>query len=228
MNISSIENLKLNIDLKKIIKKMKKKCYFSTKKIFDIFGSLIGLVFLLPLIFIIKICNVLSGDYKKMFYRQKRVGKNGKLIYIYKFRTMVPNADEILEELLKQPGYKQEWDENQKFENDPRITKVGKVLRKTSLDELPQILNVLKGDMSFIGPRPLVVGELDAHDGDHLIYESVKPGITGWWACNGRSATTYKERLELEYYYAKNCSLLLDVKCFFKTIFAVLVHKGAK
>ena len=208
--------------------KSSKLLYFIIKRFFDIIFGLIGVVFLIPLILVVKIINVCSGDLDKIFYTQKRVGKNGKLIHIFKFRTMVKNADEVLEELLKNPEYKKEWDLNQKFENDPRVTKVGNILRKTSLDELPQIINVLKGDMSFIGPRPLVVGELDAHNGDHKIYESVKPGITGWWACNGRSDTTYEERLELEYYYAKNCSLCLDVKCFFKTIAAVLLKKGAK
>ena len=137
-------------------------------------------------------------------------------------------SEELLNELLKQPEYKEQWDLNQKLENDPRVTKIGNILRKTSLDELPQLINVLKGEMSMIGPRPLVDGELDAHNGDHQVYESVSPGITGWWACNGRSATTYEERLELEYYYCKNCSLILDIKCFFKTIQAVLLEKGAK
>ena len=141
---------------------------------------------------------------------------------------MVVNADEVLKELLKDPKYKKEWDENQKFENDPRITKMGKILRKTSLDEVPQFINVLKGDLSLIGPRPLVEGELDAHNGNHEIYEAVKPGITGWWAANGRSATTYEKRLELEYYYVKHCSILLDIKCVFRTIKAVVFKTGAK
>jgi len=224
---SSKLNSKSKGDLKSI-DWLNRNLYFFTKRVLDIFCSLIGLVFLIPLIVIVKIVNLLNGDRKAIFYRQKRVGKKGKNINIYKFRSMIPNADEVLEEMLKDAKYKEEWDLNQKFENDPRITKVGNILRKTSLDEIPQIINVLKGEMSFIGPRPLVVGELDAHDGDHEIYESVKPGITGWWACNGRSDTTYKERLELEYFYAKNCCLALDFKCFVKTISAVLMKKGAK
>ena len=141
---------------------------------------------------------------------------------------MVHNADEVLKELLKDPKYKKEWDENQKLENDPRITKIGKILRKTSLDELPQFINVMKGDMSLIGPRPLVEGELDAHEGNHEIYESVRPGISGWWAANGRSCTSYDKRLDLEYYYCRNCSILLDIKCIFLTIKAVLSRNGAK
>ena len=177
---------------------IRKTLYFIIKRLFDIICSLIGCIFLLPIALIVKISYLLSGDTKTIFYKQKRIGKNGKFIYIYKFRSMVVNADEVLKELLKDPKYKKEWDENQKFENDPRITKMGKILRKTSLDEVPQFINVLKGDLSLIGPRPLVEGELDAHNGNHEIYEAVKPGITGWWAANGRSATTYEKRLELE------------------------------
>ena len=206
----------------------KRTIYFSIKRLFDIFCSLIACIVLIPVTIILKILFILTGDFKPIFYKQKRIGKNGKFIYIYKFRSMVWNADEVLKELLKQPKYKKEWKENQKFENDPRITKLGKFIRKTSLDELPQFINVLKNDMSMIGPRPLVEGELDEHKGNHELYEKVKPGITGWWAANGRSATTYKKRLELEYYYVENCSLLLDIKCIFKTIKAVLFKTGAK
>lgn len=171
---------------------------------------------------------MVTGDFKSIFYTQKRIGKDGKFIYMYKFRSMVPNADEVLKELLKDPKYKKEWDKNQKLDDDPRITKIGKIIRKISLDEVPQFINVFKGDMSLIGPRPLVEGELDAHNGNHEIYEKVKPGITGWWACNGRSATDYDERLKLEYYYAENASLSLDIKCIFRTIKAVISRTGAK
>ena len=200
--------------------------YLITKRLFDIVCGLIGLVVLVPIAIFVKIIYILSGDHAKIFYHQRRVGLNGKLINIYKFRSMVPNAGEILEELLKDEQYRKEWEENQKFENDPRITRVGAFLRKTSIDELPQLINVLKGDMSLVGPRPLVVGELSAHGGLKL-YEKVKPGITGWWGCNGRSTVDYKERLELEYYYVKNCSLYLDILCIIRTIGAVLNKKGA-
>ena len=208
--------------------KLKRYIYLGIKRGFDIFCSLIGLLFLIPITWIVKICYMLTGDFKTIFYAQKRIGKNGKIFYLYKFRSMVPNAGEVLKELLKNPKYKKEWDENQKFENDPRITKIGKILRKTSLDELPQFVNVLLGDMSLIGPRPLVQGELDAHNGNHEIYEKVRPGITGWWACSGRSEIDYEERLRLEYYYVEHQSLKLDIKCVFKTIGAVIFGKGAK
>lgn len=210
-----------SISVKKII-------FLACKRLFDIFCSLIGSIFLIPIAIIVKICYLITGDSNSIFYKQKRIGKDGQFIYIYKFRSMVPNADKVLNELLKDEKYRKEWEENQKLEKDPRITKIGNILRKTSLDEMPQFINVLKGDMSFIGPRPLVEGELDAHNGNHEIYESVRPGITGWWACNGRSATTYEERLKLEYYYCKNQSLVLDIKCIFLTIKAVLCKTGAK
>ena len=201
--------------------------YLGIKRFLDVICGVIGSVFLLPITLIIKICYVISGDNTKIFYRQERVGQNGKIIKIWKYRSMIPNADEVLKKLLEDPKYKQEWDENQKFENDPRITSVGRILRKTSIDELPQLINVLFGDMSLVGPRPLVKGELEQHNGLKL-YEKVKPGITGWWGCNGRSNIDYKERLELEYYYVKNCSLYLDLLCIIKTAIAVLRKDGAK
>lgn len=201
--------------------------YFFVKRCFDILCSLIGMMFVLPCALIIKISYILNSDFKSIFYTQKRVGKNGKIINLYKFRSMVHNAEEILQEMLKDEKYKKEWDANQKFENDPRITKVGKIIRKLSIDEVPQFINVLKGDMSLIGPRPLVIGELEEHNGLQL-YNKVKPGITGWWACNGRSNIEYRERLELEYYYVRNCSLTLDIVCMFRTALCVIKKEGAK
>ena len=200
--------------------------YLIIKRLFDILCGLIGLIVLIPVTLIVKIAYLLSGDTASIFYRQKRVGLNGKIIRIWKFRSMVPNADKLLQEMLKDEKYQKEWGEYQKFENDPRITKVGVILRRTSLDELPQLLNVLVGDMSLVGPRPLVEGELASHNGLKL-YEKVKPGITGWWGCNGRSNINYRERLELEYYYVKNCSLYLDILCVLRTILAVLHFDGA-
>lgn len=201
--------------------------YLLIKRLFDIICGVLGVIILIPISAAVKIAYLASGDSAKIFYRQKRVGQNGKLIRIWKFRSMVPNADEILQEMLKEEHYRKEWEENQKFENDPRITKVGSFVRKTSIDELPQLLNVLAGDMSLVGPRPLVEGELAAHGGLKL-YEKVKPGITGWWGCNGRSNIDYHERLELEYYYVKNCSLYLDILCIIRTVFAVLKKDGAQ
>lgn len=211
-----------------IDKSASKFLYFFIKRIFDIICAIIGIIFLIPIALIVKIAYMLTGDFTSIFYNHERIGKNGKTFKLYKFRSMVPDADEVLKELLKQKKYKEEWENNHKLDDDPRITKMGKILRKTSLDEIPQFINVLFGDMSMIGPRPLVKGELDLHKGNHELYESIKPGITGWWACNGRSATTYKKRLELEYYYCKNCDIILDIKCIFKTILAVIQKSGAK
>ena len=201
--------------------------YLFIKRLIDILCGLIGVIVLIPITIIVKLVYVLTGDKAKIFYRQKRIGENGKEIRIWKFRSMVPNADEVLKELLKDPKYKAEWDANQKFANDPRITKVGRILRKTSIDELPQLMNVLKGDMSLVGPRPLVAGELEKFGGLKL-YQKVKPGITGWWGCNGRSNIDYRERLELEYYYVRNCSLYLDLLCIFRTALAVIKKDGAQ
>ena len=201
--------------------------YLMVKRIFDILCGLTGVIILIPIMLAIKIAYLASGDTAKIIYRQKRVGLNGKPIYILKFRSMVSNADEMLKEMLKEDRYREEWEKNQKFENDPRITKVGNIIRRTSIDELPQLVNVLLGDMSLVGPRPLVEGELAFHNGLKL-YEKVKPGITGWWGCNGRSNIDYRERLELEYYYVKHCSLYLDILCIIRTLFAVLKKDGAQ
>ena len=207
---------------------IKENLYLFVKRSFDVIVSIIGVALLIPIILVLKLIFMCTGDFKPIMFKQKRVGKFGKNIYIYKIRSMVPNAEEELKKLLKNKKYKKEWEENQKLENDPRITKIGKIIRKTSIDEIPQFINVLKGDMSLIGPRPLVVNELDNHGGNHRVYESVRPGITGWWACNGRSSIDYDERLDLEYYYVNNKSISLDIKCIWKTITAVLSKNGAK
>lgn len=201
--------------------------YVYIKRLFDIMVGLIGVIILTPFMFILKGVYLAFDDVGDMLYFQERVGKDGKLFKMYKFRTMVKDADERLEALLKNERYRKEWEENQKLENDPRITKVGRFLRKTSLDELPQMWNVLIGDMSVVGPRPLIKGELEAHGGSEL-YWKVKPGITGWWASHGRSDIDYKERLSMEYYYVQNCSLKTDLICICKTFIAVIIGKGAK
>lgn len=205
----------------------KRMLYLTIKRVCDVLFGLIGCVLLLPLIAVVKISYLASGDRASIFYFQTRVGQYGKTFKLYKFRSMVHNADEVLEELLKQEEYRKQWEANQKLDKDPRITKIGRLLRKTSLDEFPQFLNLIKGDMSLVGPRPLVVGELLDHNGLTL-YNRVKPGITGWWACNGRSNINYRERLELEYYYVKNCSLYLDALCIIRSILAVVKRDGAQ
>ncbi len=211
----------------KVKSKLSIATYKIVKRTFDLVFGLIGSLFIFPLAIIIKLAYVLTGDFGSIFFSQKRIGKNGREFNFYKFRTMVKDADLKLVELLEQEPYKSEWKKYQKLHDDPRISKIGKLLRKTSLDEFPQFINILKGDMSLIGPRPLVKGELDLHGGDHELYEAVRPGLTSWWAANGRSETDYETRLEQEYYYVENQSLWLDLVCIAKTAKGVLLHKGA-
>lgn len=201
--------------------------YILFKSILDLVVSLYMLIPLAIFSVLVKIVYCFYGDFEPVFYKQERIGKSGKRFRIIKFRTMSMNAEKELKELLKDYDNYQEWKEFHKLKNDPRITPFGLFLRKSSIDEFPQFINVLFGDMSIIGPRPLVPGELKLHRGLKL-YEKIKPGITGWWACNGRSNTSYKERLEYEYYYINNISLLLDIKIIFKTVICVLKKVGAK
>ena len=198
------------------------------KRFFDIVISLIGLIFLIPLYLIIRLAYLLTGDYHRIIYCQTRIGQHGKPFKMLKFRTMVIDADAELKKLLRNKDYKKQWDKFHKIENDPRITKIGHCLRKGSIDEIPQFINVLINQLSIVGPRPLVPGELEAHHGDKKLYQSVKPGLTGWWAVNGRSLKTYKDRLALEYYYIKNRSFSLDCKIIHLTFAAVLKKTGAK
>ena len=205
-----------------------KPIFFFIKRCIDIILSLLGLIILSPVFLLIAIL-IKKEDHGNVFYKHKRIGHMNKDIYIYKFRSMTNKYkpfDEFYQTLSDEQ--KQEWDENFKLENDPRITKIGNFLRKTSLDELPQIINILKGDMSVIGPRPVVNDEIEKYGNQKAKFLSVKPGLTGYWAANGRSATTYEDRIKLELYYIDHCSLLLDIKIFFKTILSVLKKEGAK
>lgn len=205
------------------IKKETKYFYFFCKRTIDIIFSIVGLIFFIPIALIIKVAYMLTGDFHKIFFIQERIGLNGKHFKFYKFRTMVPNADEILFELLKKDKkLAKEYKENKKLKNDPRITKIGKIIRKTSIDELPQLLNILKGDMSLIGNRPYLPREKEDM-GDY--YDDIiktKPGLTGYWQTSGRSNVSFAKRLELEQYYSNNCSLMFDIKIFFKTFIVVL------
>ena len=209
--------------------KIKVMGYQFIKRLFDIVCALLGCLALLPLALIVKISYVLSGDFNSIFFTQKRIGLNGKEFNFYKFRSMVPNADEILFKMLREnKDLAREYKINKKFKDDPRITKMGKILRKTSLDELPQMINVLKGDMAMIGNRPYLPREKDDMGNYFEIIVKTKPGITGYWQVSGRSDTTFEKRLELEEYYSNNASMKMDVKIFFKTFEIVLFGKGAE
>ena len=202
--------------------------YSFIKRIFDIICGLLGIIILLPISIIVKICYMLSGDFHSIFLCQKRIGKNGKEFNFYKFRTMVPNADDMLVELLKDKKLAKEYSINKKLAHDPRITKVGKYLRKLSLDELPQFINVLLGNMAMIGNRPYLPREKDDMGKYFKDIVKTKPGITGYWQVSGRSDISFKQRLKLESYYSKNQSLKLDIKIFIKTFSVVIFGKGAE
>ena len=198
--------------------------YKYVKRIMDFSLSLMGLIVLSPVFLLIAILIKKESD-GPVFFKHKRIGKNGKEIYIYKFRSMVPNAEELIKKFT--PEQMKEFKENFKLENDPRITKIGKFLRKTSLDELPQLINILKGDLSIIGPRPVVKEEVEKYKNNKRKFLSITPGLTGYWAANGRSDTTYEQRMIMELYYIDNISFKLDLKVFFKTIISVVKREGA-
>ena len=212
-------NIKEKVEVRKVLYKV-------VKRLIDILGGLVGCVLLVPITVAGYIARkVLKEDDGPMFYEQLRIGKNGNIIKLYKFRSMVINAEELIKSFT--PEQMREYKENYKLTNDPRITKVGKFLRKTSLDELPQLINIINGDLSIIGPRPLVADELEKYGVNKDKFLSVTPGLTGYWAANGRSNTTYEQRMEMELYYIDNLSLKMDIKVFFKTILSVLKKEGA-
>lgn len=203
--------------------------YLFIKRIFDLTLALIGCLFLIPVSVVIKIVSIMNKDYDSIFFCQKRIGKDGQEFNFYKYRSMVPNADEELKKILKNnKKLAKEYRKNKKMKKDPRITKVGKFIRRYSIDELPQIINILKGDMSFIGNRPYLPRE-KKDMGDYFnIIVSTKPGLTGYWQVSGRSDVSFENRLKLEEYYSLHCGFKMDIKIFFKTFKAVLGHRGAK
>ena len=208
----------------KIAKKASKINYMSVKRVFDLVISTIGLIILSPIFLILAI--IVKLDSKgPVFFAHTRYGKNGKKFKMYKFRTMYENAQDMINDFT--PEQMKEWKENFKLQDDPRITKVGKFLRKTSLDELPQIVNIIKGDLSIIGPRPVIEEELEKYGENKEKFLSVTPGLTGYWQATGRSSTTYEQRMEMELYYIDHISPKLDFKIFFKTIESVIKKEGA-
>ena len=171
----------------------------------------------------------MDKDYNSIFYTQDRIGKNGKIFRLYKYRSMIPNADDELKRILKNnKRLAKEYRINKKLRNDPRITKIGRIIRRFSVDELPQIINILKGDMSFIGNRPYLPREIDDMGQYYDDIIKTKPGLTGYWQVSGRSDVTFDYRLKLEKYYSNYCGLKMDIKIFFKTFKAVFGGKGAK
>lgn len=198
------------------------------KNVFDFSLTAVGTICISPLLIYIAY-RIKKEDPGPIFFAHERIGKNGKPFPCYKFRSMVTNSQEMLQQYLADnPAAKEEWEREFKLKNDPRVTPIGKILRRTSLDELPQIFNVLRGEMSLVGPRPVIQEELDKYYGETAkLYCTVKPGITGLWQVSGRSDTTYDERVAMDESYINNRSLLGDIVILWKTIGVVALKKGA-
>ena len=196
------------------------------KRLLDVAGALLlGLVFA-PLIGVIVI--LMSHEAGPILFRHRRLGRNGRSFECLKFRTMVPDADQAMRQLFElQPELKAEWIRNHKLRNDPRVTRIGRFLRRTSLDELPQLWNVLLGEMSLVGPRPIVREELMRYGRNSHSYLCVKPGITGLWQVTGRNDTDYRRRVAIDVYYVRKQTLLLDIYILLKTTRVVLAGDGA-
>lgn len=198
------------------------------KRTMDLLLLAISAVVVIPAVLVISAIVKFSSR-GPVFFRHKRVGQHGKPIYVLKFRSMYPDAEEKLAEILaSNPAYREEWEKCQKLTDDPRITPVGKVLRKTSLDELPQLWNILKGEMSLIGPRPVTQEEVAKYGESFDYVFSVKPGLSGMWQVSGRSDVDYDERISLDSYYIQNWSIWMDIWLIVRTIFVIFSGKGAR
>ncbi|GHO46320.1 sugar transferase [Ktedonospora formicarum] len=196
--------------------------YQILKRTLDIIGALCGLAILAVLLVFVVWMN--RREPGPLFYKQKRVGRHGKPFYLYKLRTMIVDADAYLE---RHPELLLEWQRNGKLQDDPRITRAGKFLRRTSLDELPQMLNVLRGEMSLVGPRAIQFSEIEAFSELFTLRQMVKPGLTGLWQVSGRSMTSYEQRNILDCTYVLECSLSMDFQILIKTLPVVLNGAGA-
>ena len=197
-----------------------------TKRLFDTSLAALILVFISPLMLLIALALKMEGG--NVLFAHQRIGKNGRKFYCYKFRSMVPNAEQQLHVLLQEnPVLKEEWNKEHKLKDDPRISKLGDFLRRTSLDELPQLINVIKSEMSLVGPRPIVQEELQKYGIEKSYYLMVRPGMTGLWQVSGRNNVDYETRVYLDAWYVKNWSLWYDLAILFKTIRVVFDKRGA-
>ena len=197
------------------------------KRIFDLLASLLGMIVVIPLGIVLSILIYIDSP-GPIIFAHRRIGRSGREFPCYKFRSMVPDAQKVLSDYLAEnPAAKEEWNRDFKLKNDPRITRIGAFLRKTSLDELPQLINVIKGEMSLVGPRPIVRAEIEKY-GDYIQdFYLVPPGITGMWQVSGRSDTTYEERVQMDSWYVRNWSVWIDMMYLMKTFKIVLSGKGA-
>lgn len=199
--------------------------YLFFKRLIDIVGSFLGILMLSPVFIIVAIAIKLEDPKGKVIFGHKRVGKNGVLFPCLKFRSMFANAEEMKKNFTT--AQKKEYEETFKLKDDPRVTKVGNFIRKTSLDELPQLFNILIGQMTIVGPRPIVTKELEFYGEYENIYKSVKPGLTGLWQVKGRSDTTYEERVDLDMEYVTTRNILKDIYIIFMTAVKVIKKDGA-
>ena len=200
--------------------------YAPIKRILDVLGVIVLAIVFSPLILAIAVLMHREGG--SIIYKHRRIGRDGRAFECLKFRTMVPNAEQVLREVLERdPAMKAEWVRDHKLRCDPRVTRLGRFLRRTSLDELPQLWNVMRGEMSLVGPRPVVREELLRYGRNVRTYLSAKPGITGLWQVKGRNDTDYRRRVVLDTYYVRNQNLMLDLYILFKTTRVVLGGSGA-
>lgn len=197
------------------------------KRAFDVVFALCILICVLPFLLVCAIIGSLESPGPVLF-RQRRIGRGGKPFTIYKLRTMVTNADEVLARHLKEnPAAAREWAADHKLRQDPRVTRIGKVMRRLSIDEFPQLMNVLKGDMSIVGPRPIVSAEIPLYGNAFRVYCAVRPGLTGLWQVSGRNDTGYSQRVALDQKYVASCSPKLDASILARTFRAVVAGSGA-
>jgi lipopolysaccharide/colanic/teichoic acid biosynthesis glycosyltransferase len=204
----------------------RRRLIYPGKRAFDIFTAVFFSVLLAPLILLIVL--MIRNDREPVLFRHKRIGQNGRVFHCLKFCTMVHNAEQVLRDVLRNhPELRDEWIQNHKIRNDPRITPVGRILRLTSLDELPQLWNILQGDMSLVGPRPVVREELLRYGRNVAHYLAVKPGLTGLWQVKGRSDTSYRRRVAMDTYYVLNQGIGLDLRILAATTGAILRRAGA-
>jgi Undecaprenyl-phosphate galactose phosphotransferase WbaP len=197
------------------------------KRSMDLIATSLGLILLIPLMALIALLVKLESP-GPAFFSHDRIGRGGRRFSAWKFRSMRHDADEVLAHYLQQhPELREQWERDHKLRDDPRVTRIGRFLRKTSLDELPQLVNVLKGEMSLVGPRPIVNAEIERYDEHYSLYLKVRPGITGLWQVSGRNDTTYAERVNMDAYYVRNWSVWLDLHILSRTMWVVLFGRGA-
>jgi Undecaprenyl-phosphate galactose phosphotransferase WbaP len=196
------------------------------RRVFDTLGAALALIAISPVMLAVML--LLAREGGSPFFGHERIGRGGRRFKCLKFRTMVPNADEVLKQVLKRdPALRAEWLRDHKLRNDPRVTALGRFLRRTSLDELPQLINVLKGEMSLVGPRPVVLAELPRYGHRVAAYLAVRPGLTGLWQVSGRSETTYRRRVAMDAYYVRHSSFVVDLYLLLRTAGIVLSGRGA-